>query len=368
MVLGPLLTAAAQYVVLTRRGVAPDAVASRVAGTIRAGGVVSQKVAQVVVSRPDIVTDPHLMRELRELQSREVSPDVHRASIATVTLDRVEGTATKSFNDDGVLRDGAKLEVALNVLRPLRPILPNVAVMVDMIETLLNELDFASELSKNVLLRASLEGSDCVLVPETLESSDTHVVMRIVDSELAKDLGEEAVPLETVNGFFRDMTMAAVRTGVVHLDLHSGNVGYCARTSKIVVYDMGSIRQVDTDVSRRALQSMLKASELLFFGDWDGLAEYLVQRKLVVEVRDTRNLRLLTDVSMRYARGDASTVDIGMCLREIKGDVNLDASVFQLIQSISILEGCCKVMNPDFTVAASFSGVGLFEVLDILEG
>jgi predicted unusual protein kinase regulating ubiquinone biosynthesis (AarF/ABC1/UbiB family) len=368
MVLGPLLKAAAQYVVLSRRGVPPDAVASRVAETVRAGGMVSQKVAQVVVSRPDIVTDSYLMRELRELQSREVSPDVHCASIATVTLDRVNGTATKSFNDASVLLDGAKLEVALRVLRPLKAVLPNVAVMVDMLETLLNELDFASELSKNRLLRDSLRGSDCVLVPETLTSSDTLVVMRIVDSVLAKDLRGDSVPLDVVNGFFRDMTMAAVRTGVVHLDLHSGNVGYAAGSSKIVVYDMGSVRQVDTEVSRRALRSMFKASELLFFGDWDGLAEYLVERRLVVEVRDTRNLRLLTDVSMRYARGEASAVDIGMCLREIKGDVNLDASVFQLIQSISILEGCCKVLNPEFTVAASFSGVGLFEILEIMEG
>jgi predicted unusual protein kinase regulating ubiquinone biosynthesis (AarF/ABC1/UbiB family) len=368
MVLVPLMTAAAQYAVLTRRGVPPEVVASRVAATIRSGGMVSQKVAQVVVSRPDIITDVDLVRELRELQSREVSPDVHQASIATVTLDRLEGTAVKCFNDASVLRDGAKLEVALRVLRPLRPALPNLAVMVDMIETLLNELDFGSELAKNRLLRDSLDGSDCVIVPETLASSDTRVVMRIVDSVLAKDLGDRAAPLDVVNGFFRDMTMAAVRTGVVHLDLHSGNVGYCSESSKIVVYDMGSIRQVDTDVSRRAMRSMLKASELLFFGDWDGLAEYLVHRNLVVEVKDTRNLRLLTDVSMRYARGDATAVDIGMCLREIKGDVNLDASVFQLIQSISILEGCCKVLNPAFTVSRSFAGVGVFEILEILEG
>ena len=55
-------------------------------------------------------------------------------------------------------------------------------------------------------------------------------------------------------------------------------------------------------------------------------------------------------------------------LREIKGDVNVDASVFQLVQSISILEGCCKVLNPDFNVGNAFTGLRMMDMLEILEG
>ena len=76
----------------------------------------------------------------------------------------------------------------------------------------------------------------------------------------------------------------------------------------------------------------------------------------------------MTDVAMRYSRGEATSVDIGMCLREIKGDVNLDASIFQLIQSISILEGCCKVLNPAFNVTNALSGANMFAILEIMEG
>ncbi len=292
---------------------------------------------------------------------------MHEASIATVRIDRARGLAVKTVRSPDVLRDGAALTRWLRVLRPLR-FAPKVAVVVDMLETLANELDFASELAKNRLLRGSLRGSRAVAVPETLESSPERVVMRFVQSVLAKDLGAVAAPLQLVRDFFMDVTLAAVRTGVVHLDLHSGNVGYCASTGRIVVYDMGSVREVDVAVCRRAFASMFRASELLFLDDWDGLARYLVARGLVTCVKDTRNLRLLTAVAWDYAHGAAGTLDIGRCLREIRGDVNLDASVFQLIQSISILEGVCKVLNPDFTVASSLRRLPLFDVMAIMEG
>jgi predicted unusual protein kinase regulating ubiquinone biosynthesis (AarF/ABC1/UbiB family) len=362
----PLFTAAATYYVQTRRGVPGDRIAADVSKIIRDGGVVTQKVAQIVASRPDIITDPFLLRELRELQSREISPGVHQASIATVTLDRDRGIAVKRLNDEDVLGEGRKIALVLALLRPLRN-LGQMAVCVDMLDTLLNELDFESELRKNEKLRESLRRSDVVRVPQTLASTDTEVVMEIVDSVLVKDLGDSEVPLALVNAFFRDMTMAAMRTGVCHLDLHSGNVGVSADSRNVVVYDMGSIREVDIRLARKAFGAMFRASELLFFEDWDGLAEHLVRTKLVIEVKKVRNLRLLTDVSLRYARGEATSVDIGMCLREIKGDVNLDASIFQLVQSVSILEGCCKVMNPAFNVAGSFGGVGMFEIMEILE-
>jgi predicted unusual protein kinase regulating ubiquinone biosynthesis (AarF/ABC1/UbiB family) len=362
----PLFAAAATYYVQTKKGVRGDLVAADVSRIIRNGGVVTQKVAQIVASRPDIITDLFMLTELRELQSREISPGVHQASIATVTLDRDNGIAVKRLNDEDVLTEGRNIAIALALLRPLRS-LGQLAVCVDMLDTLMNELDFKSEFRKNERLREALQRSDVVEIPKTLSSTETEVVMDIVDSVLVKDLGDSEVPIALVNAFFKDMTMAAIRTGVVHLDLHSGNVGVSADLSKVVVYDMGSIREVDTRTARKALAAMLRASELLFFEDWDGLAQHLVANKLVIEVKEVRNLKLLTEVSLRYARGEATSVDIGTCLREIKGDVNLDASIFQLVQSVSILEGCCKVMNPAFNVAGSFGGVGMFEILELLE-
>jgi predicted unusual protein kinase regulating ubiquinone biosynthesis (AarF/ABC1/UbiB family) len=362
----PLFAAAGTYYAQTNKGVPGHLVAADVSRIIRNGGVVTQKVAQIVASRPDIITDPFLLTELRELQSREISPGVHQASIATVTLDRKKGVAIKRLNDDDVLAEGRSIAIALALLRPLRNV-GQMAVCVDMLDTLLNELDFKSEFRKNERLRDALRRSDVVEVPRTLSSTDTEVVMDIVDSVLVKDLGDSEVPIDLVNAFFRDMTMAAMRTGVVHLDLHSGNVGVSSDSRKVVVYDMGSIREVDIRTARKAFGAMFRASELLFFEDWDGLARHLVANKLVIEVRKVRNLKLLTEVSLRYARGEATSVDIGMCLQEIKGDVNLDASIFQLVQSVSILEGCCKVMNPAFNVAGSFGGVGMFEILELLE-
>jgi predicted unusual protein kinase regulating ubiquinone biosynthesis (AarF/ABC1/UbiB family) len=348
-----LLSAALHYHVQTRRGRPGGLVAREVAARIKNGGMIAQKVAQIVASRPDIVADKDLLRELRELQSRQIATDVHQASIATVTIDRTRDVAVKRLNDESLLRDGHFISGVLRLLRPFAR-RPQFAVCVDMLETLSHELDFESEGRKNATLRDALAESAVVVVPETIASTRSEVVMRVVDSVLVKDLAAHA-PLKLVNAFFRDMTAAAVRTGVVHLDLHAGNVGL-TDDGRVVVYDMGSVRTVDPRVVRSASGAMLQAGEHLFFEDWGALARHLVESDIVIEVKDVRNLRLLTEVSLLYARGGATSVDIGMCLREIKGDVNLHPSVFQLVQSVSILEGCCKVMNPRFNVADAFGG------------
>ena len=365
MAIVPLLSAAVQYRVNRYLGVPSKQNAAAVAAIIKRGGMIAQKIVQIVASRPDVITDVDLLLELRELQSRQIMTDVHQASIATVTIDREDDVAVKRLNDPAMLSDSKLIGVALWLMQPLARH-PQLAVCVDMLETLSNELDFESELSKNCAIRGALSKSSVVVIPKTLRSSKTEVVMEIIDSVLVKDIGSDYVRLDLVHQFFKDMTMAAVRTGVVHLDLHAGNVGITP-DDRIVVYDMGSIRTVDIAVTRRSFSAMFQASEMLFFEDWPALAKHLVSSRIVIEVREVRNLRLLTKVSTKYARGEATSAEIGMCLREIKGDVNLDASLFQLIQSMSILEGCCKVMNPAFNLADAFPPETMLEMFALME-
>lgn len=366
MTLLPLLHAGCHFFAGSRLGTPGKRLAVETAAIVREGGVVAQKVAQIVAARPDLVSDVDLLAELRELQSREISPGVHRASIATVTLDRTRGVAVKRLNDDGVVSEGRAIARLMAFVRPFRRN-PQVSVLADVLETLCHELDFESETDKNALLRRSLPPRSCVRVPVTLRSSATEVEMEIVESTLVKDLRGERVELGLVRRFFKEMATSAVRTGVVHLDLHSGNVGVDAGRSRVVVYDMGSVRQIDAAVAKAAFSAMLQASEHLFFEEWDELARHLVEKRIVIEVRDVANLRLVARCAGRYARGEATSLDIGRCLRRIKGDVNLDASIFQLVQSVSLLEGCCKVMNPDFHVADALA-LNVFEVMGIMDG
>lgn len=348
-----LIAAGVEYYV-GRRLRLPDAVLARgVAARLRRGGVLTQKVGQLVASRPDIIDDPCLLAELRTLQCMQTSRGVYEASIAVVHIDERAGTATKRLRDPSVAADGAHLARWLWLATLFAHRVPQMLVLTDALRTLAQELDLAGEQAKNELFLASLRGCSVTRVPRTLTSSVDAVVMEYVPATLAKDLAS-AAPLALVNAFFREIVLSAISTGVLHLDLHAGNVGVSPDRTQVVVYDMGSISCVDRAVTCKACVTFAAATELVVLGDWARLAEHLVRGGILVSVRDVQNLRLMAGVAMQYAAGAATTADIGRCLRVVKGDVNVDHSVFQLMQCISILEGTCKVMNPSFNISGAF--------------
>ena len=363
-----LAIAVAQYYAGKKVNAPETVVAQRVAATIKRGGMLSQKFAQLVASRNDVIVDMELLKELRALQSFEEAPDVHVASIASVQVDRAAGLAIKRLRDPSVLQEGPRLRAMLTLARLLARYAPQATIVVDTLETLLQELDLAGELQKNVLFKESLSGSTVTVVPTTLSSSADEVVMEYVPSVLAKDLNGTPADMALVNAFFRDVVIAAVTTGVLHLDLHSGNVGVSTDMEKIVVYDMGSIRRVDTKLTSAACLAMIGAAEHLWLEEWGQLAAYLVGAGIVTSVNDVRNLKIMVEVATAYSDGIADSVDIGNCLREVKGDVTLNGSLFQLVQSMSILEGCCKVLNPQFNMSAAMRDADMATFfMDVLE-
>jgi predicted unusual protein kinase regulating ubiquinone biosynthesis (AarF/ABC1/UbiB family) len=360
-----LLIAGVEYFAGKKGGVPSRLLASRVASRVKQGGVLSQKIAQLVSARPDIIVDADIMREFRSLQSLERSPGVHEASIAVVHIDG--RNAIKRLRDPDVLREGSSLLRLLALASVASRVFPQMRVVCDALDTLLQELDLASELKKNELFRESLNGCEVTVVPETLSSCSDEVVMRYVPSVLAKDLASPA-DIETVNAFFRDIVVSSIRTGVLHLDLHSGNVGVSPDGRHIVVYDMGSVRQVDRSLTCSACVSVAGALEHLWLEDWGALADHLVRKRIVTSVNNVDNLKIMVSVASAYAEGSATYVDVGKSMQVVRGDVNLDASIFQLVQSMSILEGCCKVLNPKFNMNAALRGGGLFmDFVEIIE-
>lgn len=354
-----------EYFAGKKVGVPPRLLASRVAKRVKEGGMLSQKIAQLMSARPDIIVDADIMREFRALQSVERAPGVHEASIATVHI--VGDTAIKRLRDPQVLNEGPRLQNMLYLARLGVSKIPQLRVVCDALETLLQELDLAAEFGKNELFRTSLGGSQVTLVPETLSSCDDEVIMRYVPSTLAKDLTAPA-NMEIVNAFFRDIVVSAVRSGVLHLDLHSGNVGVSLDGTQIVVYDMGSIRQVDRALTCSACVSIAGASEHLWLEEWDALAAHLVREGIVTSVKNVDNLKVMVAVATAYSEGSATYVDIGKSMQTVKGDVTLDASIFQLVQSMSILEGCCKVLNPAFNMNDALTGGNLMmDFVEIME-
>lgn len=347
-----------EYAWARHTGMTPSAaVARHVIVRVKQGGLVAHKIAQLVAARNDVIDDPDVLREFRSLQSREREPGVYEASIATVRVNLADNTAVKQLRCRSILAQRRSLATWLWAMRLLAARDKRFLICVDALDTLLQEIDLRAEKAKNELFRSSFDSIDAsgvVQIPKTLSADDTRVVMEYMPSVLANDL-DAAIDLATVNSFFRDVVLAAITTGVVHADLHTGNIGYAPESGSIVIYDFGSIRQLDTRVISRVCRALVLACEHIFFEDWVALSRHLVANDIVSAVDDVENIRKVVAVAMQYSSGGATSLDIGRCMQEVKGDVALSESIFQLVQSISVLEGSCKVLNPEFCISDAFA-------------
>lgn len=320
-----------------------------VSNRIRQGGVISTKLCQIAASRSDIFSDTDLRDELRKLQSSQVSDVEFSASIAVVTIDRKANTATKRVKSEKVLDEVLVIERLYRWARWIFPESAQIDMLGDVVNTVCQEVDMASEKRKNEMIRNVWSEFEEIVVPLTYKACDEYVVMEYVESTLVKDI-TEPVELELVNSFFRDVSKSLITTGIAHMDLHTGNVGLSLDGEHIVVYDMGSIVEIRTSAVDRMLNSSLECAESLFFEDWDSLAQQVLESGLIVSIDDPMNLKLVVQTSIRYMDGDAGSRDMYECFRKVKGDATLTADFIQVIQCLTLLESTCKEMNKEFKI------------------
>lgn len=346
-----------EYIVGRRLKVPRSALIDHSVKRVREGGVLSIKLAQSIANRKSLIDDELLLRSLTDMQCLTTydadGMATHEASIATVTQ-TVEGLAVKELRDDSILGD-------LRDLRRVHGLLVNMkapSVVSETLHTLITEIDMSTEHAKYVSLSESLRNCSVITVPVVYSSTPTKVVMDYLPSILVKDQASN-VPLDTVNQFFSQMVLAAFRTGTFHLDLHAGNVGHIDG-QRFVVYDMGSVQTIDKRDMRVLLEVCVTASEHAFFDDWDAVAEVLVRGGFLSKVDDPTHLRYIVDTLFRYARNDIDIQDVVTAFKVIRGGIVADATVSKMMQSVALLEGTCKLMNPEFV---PYNSVSVMDVL-----
>jgi predicted unusual protein kinase regulating ubiquinone biosynthesis (AarF/ABC1/UbiB family) len=346
--------AAATYVIGSRvRVESKPSLAARTANIVKSGGVVPTKMAQIIALRSDVFADEHLLRELRSLQSRRVDEDTF---VATVRIHRDTNVAVKSIKCESVLRDAGALRmlaIALRVIVHFAPKHPSASLLLT-VHMLLREVDLREELDKNRMITGAFPSDTVIKIPRTYESDALSARMEYVPSVLAKDL-TSPVDIDLVNRFFADIVYAAVSAGVLHMDLHSGNVGHDG--DRIVVYDMGSVHKISKALIWRTCCAAMEGVECVLFGDYERLSDSLHDQGLLTSLNDLDSLRKIMDVAFAYAAGEITASGIAKCMRQVGGDVGIDPALYQLIQSMSLLEGTCKVMNPAFTLKNAMNTV-----------
>jgi predicted unusual protein kinase regulating ubiquinone biosynthesis (AarF/ABC1/UbiB family) len=340
------LLGACEYTVGTRLSVPRRVLVAHTVKRIRQGGVLAIKLAQALANRKSLLDDDELAATLSGMQCVTTYDGDgrarHEASIAVV-MELGDGTAVKTLRDASVLGDLAdirRVERALRALRAPPAIYETLAALVE-------EIDMTTERSKYRAYAHSLRGCGNVVVPEVHASTSTRVVMTYVPSVLVKDLSAP-VDIRDVNAFFSGIIVSAFTTGTFHLDLHAGNVGYVGDERKFVVYDMGSVSDVPPARMHRLRQVLVRATECAFFDDWDRVAGELLDGDVMVTIRDPGEMRRLMTTMVAYARGDVGLAAVVDGFRVVGGGVVAETTVSRMLQSVALLEGTCKMMNPDF--------------------
>jgi predicted unusual protein kinase regulating ubiquinone biosynthesis (AarF/ABC1/UbiB family) len=276
----------------------------------------------------------------------------HQASIATVTQ-MTDGTGIKELRDDAILFDVMDLKRLATTLRWIKS--PN--VLYETLEALIDEINMSSEREKFLALSRSLRDCESITVPVVHSSTNTRVVMDYVPSVLVKDR-TSPIGLHLVNDFFSKMIISAFKTGVFHVDLHAGNVGYV--NDGFVVYDMGSVNAIPHDEMRDLWQVLVNSSEHVFFDDWDEVSKELLKYRIVLKISDPYELKLIVENITAYSRGDIDLDAVVNTFKAVRGGVVTSTTVSRILQSVALLEGTCKAMNPDFV---PYDAIKIWDVL-----
>ena len=206
---------------------------------------------------------------------------------------------------------------------------------------LLNELDFRQEVRNISMFRDMYRDRDDVIVPRPYSklSTDEVIVMDYAPSQPVKTNAERLI-----NMFLEQL----LYEGVIHGDLHTGNIGQ-SDSGALVLYDFGNIIRVSPEY-KRAIRDFVYGVQTK---NVDDVMDNMVRMGMTVRDRevtrifvkqyfdylDTLDLRSFT-VNSPEIREKASKVP-----------VELDTTTLTILRTYSLLEGLCKQLDPGFSYA-----------------
>lgn len=354
---GATLLGVCEYTTGRKVGVSKHQLVDHTVRRIREGGVLSIKLAQSIANRKTVILDDLLSASLSEMQCITTYDETsglatHQASIAVVQQIG-DGTCVKTIRDDSILSDVKDLKKLVTVLRLLK--LPN--VIHETLESLIDEINMSTERQKFISLSGSLRDCDMITVPVIKSSTVSRVEMEYVDSVLIKDMSTP-IDLDRVNEFFSQVILSAFKSGVFHVDLHAGNVGF--KDDRFVIYDMGSVNVVTDSEMQDLWQVLVNSSEHVFFEDWNEVARELLDYKVALKINDPNELKLIVNCIVAYSRGEIDLDGMMNTFKVIRGGIITSTSVSRIFQSIALLEGTCKTMNDDFV---PYNAIKLWDIL-----
>lgn len=210
---------------------------------------------------------------------------------------------------------------------------------------LLSELDFKKEIKNISFFRDVYRDREDVKIPRPyskLSNEDVIVMDYTPSTAIQRPFKAERL----INMFLEQL----LYEGVIHGDLHTGNIGVQTRNNSIVLYDFGNIIKI-TPQYKTAIRDFVYGVQT---SNVDAVIDNMILMGMTV--RDKEVTKIFVKQYFEYL----NTLDIRSFtinspeIREkaSKVPVELDPTTLVILRTYSLLEGLCKELDPEFSYSS----------------
>lgn len=218
---------------------------------------------------------------------------------------------------------------------------------------MLDELSFENELANIKRFREMFANSSAVLIPKpieelctskllTMEYVQSSKISRVIGIERRKELAKQLMEL-----FLRQV----IEHGCIHADPHPGNLGI-TKEGQLVLYDFGQVSTLDKELSEN-LRTLLFS---VYDRDIKYITEMLIKSKAIIMTNsnaDRKGIQKLVGQVLKYFQTvDFAEFQLSMIENNEFGfelPFKVNPKLVMMFRSLSILEGICKELDPEFT-------------------
>lgn len=248
--------------------------------------------------------------------------------------------------------DFVALQIIINALNAWFPYnrtykdLYNIVVQCE--QAVYNELDYTNEVNNLKQMRRAFQDTN-VTVPRVISKMSTNKVILMEYVKSSKMNDNRVDKKDASMQLMKSTVMCGMKHGLIHGDLHPGNIGVL-ETNRFVLYDCGLVVHIKRGVLREVFSAILSKNNERFI-------KALLDNELVYIDEEPIGTMQLNRV-VRYVMEYLDDVDIDVFFNKIQTDTllnsgmmkfHIDPDMFLISRTMSLLEGTCKSVNPDFS-------------------
>lgn len=346
------------------------------------------KIGQFISSRSDLF-DKEVSKELQTLQDRappfssdiakeivqkELGVNIHDVfdcfedkPVASASISQVHRAKLKSTGEWVVIKiqrpevkerfeqDFGTLNMMLDVgsLAQNRTINDTQILLKTNYDFMLDELSFDKELSNINKFRMMFAGSSAVIIPKPYEQYCTSKILTmeyVPSNKLSRVMGEERRK-ELAKQLMEIFLRQVIEHGCIHADPHPGNIGI-TKDGELVLYDFGQVSTLDNELSTN-LRTLLFS---VYDRDINYITDMLIKSNAIILSNpnaDRKGIKKLIGQVLKYFQTvDFNEFQLSMIENNEFGfelPFKVNPKLVMMFRSLSILEGMCKELDPEFS-------------------